>query len=82
MMTTCCHGVSALKSTVTSPVPVTALMQIKRASTYLTLNVVLDAESMPAAIIGTSVLIETLTKLDIAGLGSILTREQDEFERN
>ena len=62
MMTTCCHGVSALKSIVASPVPVTALMQIKRASTYLTLNAVLDAESMPAATIGTSVLIENVNQ--------------------
>jgi len=55
---TCCHGVSALRSTVTSPVPVTPLTQMKSASMYLMSNTPLDdAESMPAAIIGKSVLI-------------------------
>jgi hypothetical protein len=54
---TCCHGVSALKSTVTSPVPVIPLTQRKSASMYLMLNAPLDAERMPAATIGKSVLI-------------------------
>lgn len=54
---TCCHGVSALKSTVISPVPVIPLTQRKRASIYLTLNAPFDAESMPAAMTGTSVLV-------------------------
>ena len=55
-MIACCHGVSALKSTVASPVPVTPLTQTKRASMYLTSNAPFDAESMPAATIGVNVL--------------------------
>jgi hypothetical protein len=55
-MMTCCHGVSALKSTVISPVPVTPLTQTKRASMYLMSDAPLDAESIPAAIIGVSIL--------------------------
>jgi len=78
---TCCHGVSMLKSTVTSPVPVTPLMQTKRASMYLTSNAPLDAESMPAATIGTSVLTKN-RQPSFHVAGRVLTREQDECERN
>ena len=56
-MMTCCHGVSVLKSTVASPVPVIPLTQRKRASIYLMSNSPFDAESMPAAMTGTSVLV-------------------------
>ena len=71
MIMTCCHGVSALKSTVTSPVPVIPLMQTKRASMYLTWNVPFDAESMPAKIIGVSV----LTQKRQLGFSIIITTE-------
>ena len=61
-MMTCCHGVNALKSTVVSPVPVIPLTQTKRASMYLIWNVPFDAESMPAEIIGVSVLTQTVNQ--------------------
>jgi hypothetical protein len=46
-----------LKSTVASPVPVMPLTQRKRASMYLMGNFPFDAESMPAPMSGTSVLV-------------------------
>ena len=61
-MIACCHGVSVLKSTVASPVPVIPLTQRKSASMYLMLNVPFDAESMPAAMTGTSVLVGNINE--------------------
>jgi hypothetical protein len=59
---TCCHGVSALKSTVTSPVPVIPLTHTKRESMYWMSKDPLEAERIPAEMIGRSVLTRNVNK--------------------
>ena len=53
---TCCHAVSALRSSVASPVPVIALTQQKSRSTYRAGNLPLHACAIAASTSGVTVL--------------------------